>query len=129
MTEVEFQKKVLEKLKNMEEGQSRLEEGQSRLEEGQSRLELKQSHFELKQSHFEENQLRFEKNLSRLETKIDHLASEGQKDINAMLQLMNSKLDATATKEDLARIEDVLDVLAARTTRQEADILNLKRAK
>ncbi len=82
-----------------------------------------------KLKNMEEGQSRLEEGQSRLETKIDILASDGQKDIFAILQLINTKLDATATKEDLARIEDVLDVLAARTTRQEADILNLKRAK
>ncbi|MFZ3100610.1 MAG: hypothetical protein WA131_11065 [Desulfitobacteriaceae bacterium] len=108
MPDTEFQKNVLETLESLKEGQSRLEGNVSRLEEGQSRLEG---------------------NVSRLETKIDRLANEGQQDITALLQLINTKLDATATKGDIARIEDVLDVLAARSTRQEADILNLKRAK
>lgn len=101
MNEAEFQKIVLEKLTSMGEGQARLEGNQVRLEEGQARLE----------------------------NKIDHLASDSQKDILAMLKLMDAKLDNTASKEDIARIEDVLDVLAARSTRQEAEILNLKRAK
>ncbi len=115
MNEAEFQKIVLEKLTSMGEGQARLEGNQVRLEEGQARLEG--------------NQVRLEEGQARLENKIDHLASDSQKDILAMLKLMDAKLDNTASKEDIARIEDVLDVLAARSTRQEAEILNLKRAK
>ena len=75
----------------------------------------------LKVTNLEEGQ-------ARLETKIEHLASEGQKDVTAMLKLIDRKIDSLASKEDVTRIENILDVLAARTTRQEAELLGLKRA-
>ena len=101
MTNEEFQKLVLQKLSSLERIENELQEVK--------------------------NDVRSVKeNVINLTNKADKILEDQPQDIVAILNVLNSKV---STKEDIARVEDILDVLAARTTRQEAEILNLKRAK
>lgn len=98
MTNEEFQKLVLEKLVNLEQGQAKIENRVSSIETNMATKD----------------------DISRLEDKIDCLASEGQQDVTAMLQLMNGKLDKQA---------EILKILSSRSIEQEAEIIVLKKVK
>ena len=89
MANEEFQKLVLEKLVDLENGQKQLKQ------------ELKED-------------------IAKVESKIDQIGAENQKDVLAMLQIINNKID---------KHSEILKILSSRSIEQEADILVLKKAK
>ncbi|MEW6065179.1 hypothetical protein P378_11000 [Desulforamulus profundi] len=137
------------------EGQTRLEESQRRLEEGHRRLEeghrrLEEGHRRLEEGHrrLEENQARLESKVDRLELRMENEVIDKIRalfdgwqeheekfiDVAEKIDLLNLKFDRLETKLNQVAIvqkdhSEILDLLAARSIRQEADIQTLKRAK
>jgi len=62
--------------------------------------------------------------VAELDRKMDALEEQQQQDVVAMLQRMNTKLDAKTDEYD-----EMLKVLSARSIKHEAEISALKRAK
>lgn len=94
-------------------------------------------------SGVEEQLSGIDKRLSNVESNmatkadIEQIIGEQQKDIKAMLELTNKKLDAksdellhnTAAKDSAERIETKIDILTHRVLAQDGEIQLLKKAK
>lgn len=115
MTNEEFQKLVLQKLSSLERIENELQEVKNDVRSVKEDM-----------TNLNNDVRSVKENVINLTNKADKILEDQPQDIVAILNVLNSKV---STKEDIARVEDILDVLAARTTRQEAEILNLKRAK
>ena len=133
MTNEEFQRIVLQKLDNLEEGQRRLEERQQRLEEGQQRLEERQQRLEERQQRLEERQQRLEERQEALEggqRRLEERVSNLERTVNAIYEQtailtefreeVNQKFDGM-----LAQI-NTLEIV---TSKNWNDIARLKAAK
>jgi len=148
-------KTLNQRVGKLEEGQGKLGEGQTRLEESQRRLEeghrrLEEGHRRLEEGHrrLEENQARLESKVDRLELRMENEVIDKIRalfdgwqeheekfiDVAEKIDLLNLKFDRLETKLNQVAIvqkdhSEILDLLAARSIRQEADIQTLKRAK
>ncbi|MEM3056874.1 MAG: hypothetical protein QW639_06575 [Candidatus Bathyarchaeia archaeon] len=99
--------KMLESIKQLQDGQSRLEERMTAVEEGQSRLEERMTAVEEGQSRLEERMTAVEEGQSRLEERVGSL-EEGVKEL----------------KEGQARIEGRVDALERRFTSLEGAMIS-----
>ena len=97
MNNEEFQKLVLEKLTGLEQGQIRLD---NRMETMDNRMEAMDNRVASI-----EKCMATKDDIARLETKIDTLASEGQKDVIAILTLLDSKIEHI--QEDIKSIAEI----------------------
>ena len=99
MKEDEFQRIVLEKLTTMDQRMSTMEQKMVTRDD-----------------------------ILRLEDKIDKLSNDSPNDIMALLELIDNKLDNTATKEDLVSTNSIIKILSTRSIQQEAEIERIRLA-
>lgn len=137
MTNEEFQILVLEKLGNLEIGQSNLVEGQKRLEQRQEKLELRQGKLEERQGRLEERQGKLEENQKNLAenqndlTERQKILEDGQKEILIKLE---GVIEQTAyltefrheVKQELAEIKSNISRIEIATADNWSDIARLK---
>ena len=126
MTNEEFQKIVLEELRNLngkvdklDQGQVRLEERQTKLEEGQVRLEERQVRLEERQTKLEEGQVRLEEGQEEIKRDLKAIC-EQTADLTEFREEINVKIDKLT--EDFSTIEMV-------TSKNWSDIVRLKAAR
>ena len=144
----EILKEILGELKTLNQRVGKLEEGQGKLGEGQTRLEESQRRLEEGHRRLEESQARLESKVDRLELRMENEVIDKIRalfdgwqeheekfiDVAEKIDLLNLKFDRLETKLNQVAIvqkdhSEILDLLAARSIRQEADIQTLKRAK
>ncbi len=151
----ELLKQLLSEVKGIKSDLSELKEGQSRMDAKVSKLEEGQTRLESKVGKLEVGQDRLESKMGKLEIRIENEVIEKVRGLGdgwqvheekysalaETVQQVNGKVDRMET--NLGRIDlkldtvidvqsqhrEILDVLAARSIYQEADIQTLKRAK
>ena len=126
MTNEEFQKIVLEELRDLngkvdklDQGQVRLEERQTKLEEGQVRLEERQTKLEERQAKLEERQIKLEEGQEEIKRDLKAIC-EQTADLTEFREEINVKIDKLT--EDFSTIEMV-------TSKNWSDIVRLKAAR
>ena len=112
MTNEEFQKIVLEELRNLNGKVDKLDQGQVRLEERQTKLEERQAKLEERQIKLEEGQEEIKRDLKAI--------CEQTADLTEFREEINVKIDKLT--EDFSTIEMV-------TSKNWSDIVRLKAAR
>lgn len=131
MTNEEFQRIVLEELKNLNGKVDGLEQGQGNLEQGQMKLEERQKNLEQGQMRLEERQRNLEQGQMKLEERQRNLEQGQEKIEKGLKAVIEQTADLTEFRDETNKKLDTLmeenDIIKEINGRHEVDIRRLKR--